>query len=125
MKETSPSPEAVVQRQLEAYNARDINALLAIYADDAQQFEHPSTLLARGSEQLRERFTARFQEPNLHATLLNRMVMGTTVIDHEKVTRAFPEGPGTIELIAIYEVLNDRIARAWFVFGPKTLDSKS
>jgi hypothetical protein len=34
------APEAVVQRQLDAYNARDIDALLAIYAADAQMFEY-------------------------------------------------------------------------------------
>jgi hypothetical protein len=43
---TAPSPaEAVVQQQLNAYNARDIDALLATYAEDAQLFEHPSTQL--------------------------------------------------------------------------------
>jgi hypothetical protein len=36
----SNNPEAVVQRQLDAYNARDIETLLALYAADAQQFEH-------------------------------------------------------------------------------------
>ena len=58
-------PGVVVQRQLDAYNARDIDALLATYADDAQLFEHPAKLLASGAAQLRERFTARFQEPTL------------------------------------------------------------
>ena len=114
-----------MQRQLNAYNARDIEALLAIYAVDAQQFEHPSKLIATGTAQLRERFSARFKEPNLHATLLKRIVMGNKVIDHERVARTFPEGPGTVELIAIYEVENGRIARAWFVAGPKTLGRES
>jgi hypothetical protein len=115
-------PEAVVQRQLEAYNARDIEALVATYAEDAQQFEHPSKLLAGGSAQLRERFAVRFKEHNLHAILLKRIVMGSVVIDQEKVTRTFPEGTGTIELVAIYEVQNGRIAKAWFISGPKALD---
>lgn len=114
------SPEAVVQRQLDAYNARDIDALLAIYADDAETYEHPATLLARGTAQLRERFAIRFQEPNLHAELLNRSVMGPIVVDHERVTRTFPDGPGTIELMMIYEVRAGRIARAWSITGKKT-----
>jgi hypothetical protein len=117
-------PEAVVQKQLDAYNAKNIEALLATYADDAQQFEHPSTLLAQGSAQIRERFLIRFKEPNLRALLLNRTVMGNIVIDHEKVTRTFPEGPGHIQLIAIYEVEQARIAKAWFLSGPKSLDTK-
>ena len=117
-------PASVVQRQLDAYNARDVDAILATYADDAQQFEHPARLLAAGTAQLRERFAARFVEPNLHAALLHRTVMGSTVIDHESITRTFPEGTGTIELIAIYEVSAGRISKAWFITGPKTLDSK-
>jgi hypothetical protein len=119
------SPEVVVQRQLEAYNARNVDALLAIYADDAQTFEHPETLVASGSAALRERFTARFQEPNLHAKLLNRMVMGNIVVDHEEVTRTFPEGPGKLELVMIYEVQEGRIVRAWTIAGAKTLDVRS
>ncbi len=120
----SSNSEAVVQRQLDAYNARDIEALMATYTEDAQQFEHPSKLLASGSAQLRERFLTRFKEPNLHATLIKRMVMGQVVIDQEKVTRTFPEGPGEIELIAIYELRDGRITKAWFIQGAKTLDAK-
>ena len=63
---------ATVQRQLDAYNAKDLDVLVSIYADDAQLFEHPATLLASGTAELRKRFAARFQEPNLHALLLNR-----------------------------------------------------
>jgi hypothetical protein len=125
MKAPSSDPEAVVQRQLEAYNAHDLDALLATYAEDAQHFEHPATLLASGSAQLRERFAARFQETGLHARLLHRMVAGSVVVDREEVTRAFPEGPGKVELLAIYEVQAGRIAKAWFIVGRKTLDPKS
>jgi hypothetical protein len=120
-----PDPENVVQRQLEAYNARDVEAILAICAEDAQQFEHPSTLIASGSAQLRKRFSVRFQEPNLRAELLQRIVMGNMVIDHERVTRTFPVGTGTIELIAIYEVHDGKIAKAWFISGKKTVEQPS
>jgi len=54
------TPEVVVEAQLAAYNARDLNAFLATYAKDAQLFEHPATLLASGADQLRERYAARF-----------------------------------------------------------------
>ena len=117
------APEAVVQRQLDAFNARDLAALLAVYADDAELYEHPSKPIALGSAALRERFALRFQEPNLHATLLNRIASGNTVIDHESVMRTFPEGPGQIELVMIYEVKDGRIARAWSIAGPRTLSA--
>ena len=117
----SITPESVVQRQLDAYNARNIEALMATYSDDAQQFEYP----ASGAEQVRERTAGRFRESNLHARLIKRIVMGQVVIDHEEVTRTFPEGTGKIELVAIYEVRHGRIATARFISGTKTLDSKT
>jgi len=103
------SPEAVVQRQLDAYNARDLDALLATYAPDARQYALPATLLATGHAEMRPRFAARFQEPDLHARLLQRAVMGNIVIDHEEVSRMFPEGPGRVDLVAIYEVVDGLI----------------
>ena len=124
MNSTTMTAEQVIQTQLDAYNARDLELLLTIYADDAQMFEHPSKLLATGTAELRERFAARFKEPNLHAKLRQRIVMGHTVIDFEEVARTFPEGRGKIELVMIYEVHNGRIAKAWMIGGAKLLDSK-
>jgi hypothetical protein len=117
------SAEAVIQRQLDAYNRRDLDAWLATYAEDAQQFEFPATLLASGHAQMRARSAPRFTEPNLHARLIKRTVIGNIVIDHEDVTRTFPEGPGHIELTCIYEVRDGLIRNASFVFGAKTLDN--
>lgn len=114
-------PASVVQRQLEAYNARNLDALMAIYAADAQMFEHPDKLLAEGTVALRERFAARFRELNLHATLLHRIVAGALVLDHERVTRTFQEGPGEVELVMTYEVQAGRIVRAWIITGTRKL----
>ena len=118
---SSQSPEAIVQCQLDAYNARDLEAWLATYAEDARQFEHPAKLLATGHAEIRARTAPRFQEPNLFAKLLQRSVMGNVVIDHEIVTRTFPEGPGSIELVCIYEVGDGKIRTASFIFGTKTV----
>ncbi|WP_237153401.1 hypothetical protein [Oryzibacter oryziterrae] len=46
---TLTTPEAVVAAQLLAYNAKDLEALLSLYAEDAEQYEHPNTLLAKGA----------------------------------------------------------------------------
>ena len=121
---THITPESIVQRQLDAYNARDIDALMATYADDIELYEHPAKLLASGAAQVRERQAVRLAEPNLHAKLIQRMVMGNMVIDQEVVTRTFPEGTGRIEMIATYLVQENRIAKAWFIFGAKILDVK-
>jgi hypothetical protein len=117
------TPEHIVQRQLDAYNARDIDALLATYAPHARQFEHPGKLLATGAAEMRERMAARFEEPNLHARLLQRVVMGNIVIDHEEVTRTFPEGRGRVDMVAIYEVIDGKIQSASVQVSNKRLDA--
>lgn len=117
----TPAPELVVQQQLDAYNRKDLDAWLATYAEDAKQFEFPATLLASGHAEIRARNAQRFQEPNLHARLTQRSVMGNVVIDHEVVSRTFPEGAGTFELVCIYLVAEGKIQTASFVFGEKIL----
>ncbi len=115
------SPLAVVQAQLDAYNAKDIDALMATYAPDAEQFALHGERMASGHDEIRPRYLARFEEPNLHARLLSRSVLGNFVTDLELVTRDFPEGPGTLEMLCVYEVIDGRIRRASFAAGEKAL----
>lgn len=112
---------AVVQAQLDAYNAKDIDALLATYAPDAEQYVLHGERLAQGHAQMRERFLARFAEPDLHARLLSRTLVGAMVVDYELITRNFPEGLGTVEMLCVYEVVGGRIQRASFATGAKRL----
>jgi hypothetical protein len=120
--DSSASPETVVQRQLDAYNAHDLDAWVGTYAPDARQFQHPAQLLAEGHAQIRARMVERFTEPDLHARLIHRMAMGTVVVDHEEVTRNFPEGRGRVQMICVYEVRDGRIRAASFALGEKTID---
>ena len=115
------SPEAVVQRQLDAYNAKNLDAWLSTYAEEAKQFELGGALLAQGHDAIRARAAPRFTEPNLQAILLKRVVMGNVVIDHEDVIRTFPEGPGRVELVCVYVVEQGKIQSASFSFGNRVL----
>jgi hypothetical protein len=119
------TPEEVVQRQLEAYNGKDIDAWLETYASDARQFELHGGMLASGHEEMRSRMAVRFAEPDLHARLLSRAVMGRIVVDHEVITRNFPEGKGTVEMLCIYEVSDKLIQKATFALGDKRLAAMS
>ncbi|WP_109126642.1 nuclear transport factor 2 family protein [Dyella sp. C11] len=110
-------PAAVVQRQQEAYNRKDVDAWLATYAPDAEQHVLHGERLARGQDELRQRILVRFAEPDLHARLVSRTVMGALVVDLEEITRNFPEGRGTVEMLCIYEVAQGRIVRASFATG--------
>jgi hypothetical protein len=115
------SPSTIVQRQLDAYNAKDLDALVHTYAGDAEQYVLHGDLLARGRAELRKRFQTRLAEPDLHARLLSRIVMGNIVTDLEVVTRNFPEGVGTVEMLCVYEIINGHIQRASFAVGKQKL----
>ena len=115
------SAEAVVQRQLDAYNAHDLDAWLATYDTHASQHELHGNVLARGHAEIRARSAPRFGEPNLFARLLKRIVMGNVVVDHEEITRTFAEGPGTIEAVCVYKVGHGVIQHATFAFGAPLL----
>lgn len=115
------TPEQVVQQQLTAYNAKDLDAWLNTYSVNAQQFELHGNMLASGHAQMRQRMAPRFREPDLQAVVLNRTVMGNIVVDHEHITRNFTEGLGTVEMLCIYEVTDGAIRTATFALGNKVL----
>jgi hypothetical protein len=111
----------LIQRQLVAYNAKDIDAWLGTYASNAEQFALHGERLAQGHAEMRARMLARFAEPDLHADLISRTVMNHIVVDHEIITRNFPDGRGTIEMLCVYEVVNGLIQKASFAFGNAVL----
>ena len=105
----------IVQRQVEAYNARDLERFVATYADDIRIFRMPAAEPAiSGKAQLAEVYRARFSVPALHADILARIVLGNKVIDHERAQGIRPE---PIEAVAIYEVPSDLIQTVWFFQG--------
>jgi len=116
----TPTPEDVVKAQFEAYNANDAEALTAIYAEDAELYQHPATLMLSGAANIRARFKERFAISRPQATLLNRIVAGELVIDHEIVTASGEPGPSKAEMVAIYQVKAGRIAKAWFSMATMT-----
>jgi len=63
----------------------------------------------------------RFAEPDLFGRLIARFSVGSMVVDREVVTRNFPDGVGQVDVIAIYEVRDGRIATAWFKQGTPRL----
>ncbi len=118
------SAEAVVQAQLEAYNAHDIRAFMATYENDAEIYEYPAKLLMKGTSQIEDFYAnKRFNDARLHGTIAKRIVMGDVVVDHEQIAITFPEGPGRFEAIAIYEVQAGKIHKVTLIRGKKSLDS--
>lgn len=53
-------PTAIVQAQLEAYNAHDVETMLSYYADDAVILDRDGGVINAGRDALRQGFTALF-----------------------------------------------------------------
>ena len=116
--------EAVVQAEVDAYNAHDIHAFMAAYATDAEVYEFPAKLLLKGSAQIKGFYEKqRFNDTRLHADIAKRIVMGDVIVDYEQIAITFPEGPGRVEAIAINEVRDGKIRKVTLMRGRKVLDS--
>ena len=106
-------PEKLVQQQLIAYNARNIDAFLEPYSEDIELYMFPNQLLGKGKGFMRKDYAEMFKNtPNLHCDIKNRTVLGNTVIDHEVVSGF---GSNHLETIAIYEIKNDKITKVYFI----------
>ena len=106
------SPEEVVQRQLNAYNARNIDLFIATYSEDIEIYDSKGKLLMKGHDQMRKGYADFFKNvTNLYCEIENRIVINNKVIDKEKV-RA---GKETIHGVAIYEVEAGKIKKVTFV----------
>lgn len=81
------SPLDCAEEQFAAYNERDLDRFLACFADDVHSFRLPEmTPLLSGKAAYGEFYaTQRFNHTGLRAELVNRIVMGNTVIDHELI----------------------------------------
>ncbi|MCB0487897.1 MAG: amidohydrolase family protein [Cyclobacteriaceae bacterium] len=109
----SPSAEELAQRQLVAYNARDLDAFMSLYSENVQLYNFPNDLLLEGKDEMRKRYANRFDgSPNLYAEVVNRAVMGDYVIDHEKVS-GLPNGE--VQATVIFHVSNHEIDKVWFI----------
>ncbi|WP_242527962.1 nuclear transport factor 2 family protein [Allomuricauda sp. CAU 1633] len=106
------SPRIIVQKQLEAYNARDIDAFMETYSEDIKLYDYPNSLFLEGQEKMRQRYRTFFEStPDLYCEIKNRIVIGNKVIDEEYVTL----NGSKISAVAIYEVENGKIVKVTFV----------
>jgi imidazolonepropionase-like amidohydrolase len=106
------TPLALVQRQLNAYNARDLEAFLEPYADDVELYTFPNKLISKGKEEMRKTYAFFSRVPNLHCEITERIIQGNTIIDHESVSGF---GPKAVGGTAIYQIEGNKIKKVYFV----------
>ena len=106
------SPEGIVQKQLDAYNVRDIDAFMATYTKDIKLYNFPNDLRSEGQKAMKKSYKGFFENtPDLNCKILYRIVTGNKVIDHELVTA----NGSTFKAIAVYEVENGLISKVTFI----------
>jgi len=106
----------VVEAQLLAYNAQDIEAFCACFAEECVLADLNGAVTQASIGQIRERYATLFAlHPGNKARVLHRIAVGDVVIDHEEVSRTPEE---SFEAVAIYTVKDQRIVRVDFVRAP-------
>lgn len=112
------SSEKIVQQQLDFYNNRDLKGFMSLFSEDAELInQSDGKVLAKGKGEVEKLYSNLFQQsPNLNSQLDNRMVLGNTVIDHERITGRMGNSE-EIELIVIYEVIESKIFRCTVIRG--------
>ena len=112
MNAQQPNPEPVVQANLDAYNALDLDGFMSYFSEDIQiQNFDTGEVTARGLEAVRGIYERLFRaSPKLHSRILKRTVFGNKVIDHEYITGR-NGSPEPLELVLIYEVRDGKIFR--------------
>ena len=110
------SPAQLAQAQLEAYNAKDLDAFCACYGEDVKVWRMPDlTPSLVGMAAFRVRYEkGPFAEPAVRAEVSQRLVMGSKVVDHEWVHgRAENAQP----VIVVYHCREGLIREVYF-FNP-------
>ncbi len=105
---------ALAQAQLDAYNARDIEAFVKPYADSVKVHGFPNQVYYQGVAKMHADYKDMFEKtPNLHCELLGRIAIGNYIIDRERVT--FAKDRPALHAVAIYRVVGGKIAEVWFL----------
>lgn len=104
--------EAIVQKQIDAYNSRNMEAFLSFYADDAKIYYFPEKLNLDGKETIRKVYDPYFKGAiSIECRITKRIVRGNMIIDEQFVNYNGTETSGVI----IYEIAMGKIVKATYI----------
>jgi imidazolonepropionase-like amidohydrolase len=107
------TPLTLVQKQLNGYNARNMDAFLAPYSDDAELYIFPDKLIAKGKESIQKEYAEMFKNlTGLHCEIKERIIQGDIIIDKESVSGM---GKTKVSATAIYHIVNNKISKVYFI----------
>lgn len=105
------SPQEVVEARMAALNAHDIEALMALYAEDVAVTVFPGRPLTSGRPALRELFASLIDAGDVDVTVSAMLVSGSFVV----VERTFSYGDVSEPGVAVYRVEDGRITHVEFL----------
>ncbi|MFY8037993.1 MAG: amidohydrolase family protein, partial [Cyclobacteriaceae bacterium] len=85
--------DELAKAEVNAYNARNIDAFVARYAPDAEIYDlsNPTVPIAKGSQQIREIWGGMFKQvPNLHCHVTSRTILGNKCVAIESISGVGP-----------------------------------
>lgn len=112
----------LVQRQLEAYNKRDLDLFCSYFHDQVEVYrinkinqlsDFQTQQNPVGIEKFRETYRDLFTRfPELHCHLKSRIVLNDCIIDEEQVF--YSQSDNQLHAIAIYKFKDQKIYQIWF-----------
>tara|TARA_R110001632_G_scaffold10505_1_gene38801 strand:+ start:3316 stop:4491 length:1176 start_codon:yes stop_codon:yes gene_type:complete len=106
------SPRFVVDKQLEAYNNRDIEAYVNVFSEDVKVYDYPHKLRYQGRKEMKRRYAAFFRNTkDLNCKIVKRIENGNLVIDEESITI----NGRIVHGVAVYEIKDGRIITVTFM----------
>jgi hypothetical protein len=103
----------VIDAQLGAFRARDVEKFLSHYADDASVVMFDGTAMFPSKQVMREAYGKLFADsPDLQVTVASRVAAGDYLVDEEHLTGFHFEGmPTEMVALTVYRVVDGKIAR--------------
>jgi hypothetical protein len=113
-RQSTDAGEDAVERQVRAYNAHDLEAFVACYAEGVVIEDLDGNVLLSGREDLRHRYGRLFaSSPDVRAEVVTRIRAGAYVVDEERVTG---RADGDLHAVLVYRIDPHRsIDHVWFL----------
>lgn len=101
------------ERQLIAYNARDVDAFVVCYTEDVVVEGALGERILAGRAALDARYRPMFATyPNLHCEVVSRIYVGDYILHEERITG---RQPSSEHVVAIYRIVDGLIAHVRFL----------
>ena len=112
------TPEQIVQANLDFYNQRNIDGFISLLSNDIKLVDlGESEATVEGLSKVKKMYDGLFtNSPELHSTIIKRIVIGNKVIDHESIIGRNGMSE-TLELVLIYEVQDKKIVKITVIRG--------